>query len=149
MSIITNDENYGYDDELHYYYLKEKALSTLVGNANLINIWNDAEGRLKRQAQLLHEKLIESAYNGKLIRFRHKDIIEYNIFLNQHGEVDAILRALIVIAELSDDMDWDKLILTEETKWFSSILRACADAGVYFRGEINYEVPEDEYRVDY
>lgn len=149
MAIITSNENYGYDEDLHFYYLKEKALTTLVGNANLINIWGDAAVRLKKQAALLHTKLTESAYNGKLTRYRHKDIIEYVIFLNEHGEVDAIIKALTIIAELSDDIDWDKLILTEETKWFNSILQPCADAGVYFRGEINYEVPEDEYRVDY
>lgn len=149
MALITDNENYGYDEDLHYYYLKEKALSTLVGNEKLIDIWGNAESRLKRQAELLHTKLTESAYNGKLIRFRHKDIIEYSIFLNQHGEVDAIVRALTLIAELADDIDWDKLILTDETKWFASILQPCADAGIYFRGEINYEVPEAEYRSGY
>ena len=118
MSIITDNENYGYDEDLHFYYLKEKALSTLVGNEKLIDIWGSAEVRLKKQAMLLHNKLTESAYNAQTERFRHKDIIEYKIFLNEHDEVNAIIKSLTLIAELSDDIDWDKLILTEETKWF-------------------------------
>jgi len=149
MAIITDNENFTYDEDERFYYLTEKALETLVGNANLINIWNNAPSRLKKHGRLLKNKLVKSAYNSNKKRFRHRDVIEYKVYLNQFEEVNAIIDALVIIAQLSDDIDWDKLILTNETKWFSSILSPCVDAGIYFDGYIKYEVPEDEYRVGY
>lgn len=148
MALIEN-EDLAYDQEEHFYYLKENALSTLVGNANLINIWDNPQDRLKKHGRLLKNKLVKSAYNSNRKRFRHKDIVEYRIFLNQYDEVNAIVDALVIIAQLSDDIDWDKLILTNETKWFSSILSQCIDVGIYYDGYTRYEVPEDEYRVGY
>ena len=148
MPIVSN-ENIKYNKEEHFYHLTEKALSTLLGNSNLINIWVDAPNRLIKQGRLLKNKLDQSAYNEKPVRFRNKDIIEYNIFLNEMNEVETITKALVMIAELSDDIDWDKKIISDETKWFESILSPCRDSGIYFQGQICDEVPEDKYRVGY
>ena len=146
---LTTDENVAYDEDGHYYYLTEAGLTKYTGYEELISLWKNPANRLKTHGRQLHNKYIQSAYNGKLTRFRHRDIVEYAVFLDEHGERDAIIQALTDMIEATYDTDWDRTLFQGEAKWPSIILQPLADAGVYFRGEIHYEVPEDEYEVGY
>lgn len=138
------------DEYEHLYYLTEAGLAEYVVNgAELINDWNPADKRLLSQARLLHEEYTKSAYNVQQKRYRHKDIIEYRIAKNEYGEREAIRKALVLFAEVSEDTDLDRYIMSGEKNFPRSILAPLINAGIYFRGKILDYVPEDEYEVDY
>jgi len=151
--MITTNEYIQYDTTAHYYYLTEAGLVYYTGYTDLIELWDINSGavarRLQNHGRQLHNKMIQSAYNGKRLRFRHRDIIEYMVFNNENNERDAIIQALTDMIEATYDTDWDRTLFQGGVKWPSVILQPLADAGVYFKGEIHYEVPEDEYEVGY
>lgn len=146
--IITN-EYVEYDTTGHYYYLTEAGLINYTGYDELIALWKNPTKRLKTHGRQLHNKYIQSVHNTKPERFRHRDIIEYNIAQNEFGEREAIIQALTDMIEATYDTDWDRTLFQGEAKWPSVILQPLADVDVYFRGEIKFEVPEDEYGVGY
>lgn len=148
--IITN-EYVEYDTNGRFYYLTEAGLTNYTGYSELLSLWKNPTRRLKMQGRQLHNKMIHSGYNGKPLRFRHRDIIEYIIFKNKNNERDAIIQALTDMIEATYDTDWDRTLFQGEAKWPSVILQPLADAGVYFRGEFPFQaaVPEDEYEVGY
>jgi|LGVF01.2.fsa_nt_gb hypothetical protein len=146
MAIVT-DEYLAYDTDERFYYLTELGMIHYTEYNELVDLWN-APQRLKLQGRLLHQEYTKSAYNGKQLRYRHKDIIEYNIYLDGYGERDAIIRALVMFVEAVYDSDMDREIL-QGKPFPMNLLIPLIDSGVYFSGEYHYEVPEDEYRVDY
>lgn len=146
---LVQDEYFEYDSDKHQYYMTEAGLTKYVTNGeSLVALW-DAANRLKLQARLLYREYTKSAYNGNLIRYRHKDLVEYSVFKNEYGEVEAIKDALINFAEIVSDSELDRNILDGSAQFPYSILDPLADAGVYYRGKIIGYVPEDEYRVGY
>ena len=149
---LTTNEYVKYDSDGHYYYLTEAGLIFYTGKNYLLDLW-DVNGltshRLKTHGRMLHNKYIESAYNGNILRYRHRDIIEYMVFLDEHGERDAIIQSLTEMVYASENIDWDKKIQVGEAQWLPMILQPITDAGVYFQGQINYIVPEDEYEEGY
>jgi len=149
--MITTNEYVKYDTEGHYYYLTEAGLTEYTGYSELLSLWNNPTRRLKTQGRQLHNKMIQSAYNGNILRFRHRDIIEYTIFKNDNNERDAIIQALTDMVEATYDTDWDRTLFQGEAKWPSVILQPLSDAGVYYRGKLQLQggVPEDEYEVGY
>jgi hypothetical protein len=149
---IVQDEYLKYDSDGHYYYLTEVGLIKYTGKDYLLDLWDInglTEQRLKTQGRMLHNKYIESAYNGNILRYRHRDIIEYMVFKDEHGERDAIIQSLTEIVYATEDMDWDVKVRIGQAEWLPMILQPISDAGVYFQGQINYIVPEDEYGVGY
>ena len=147
--MIITDENVKYDTDGHYYYLTEAGLIKYTGYEELLELWKNPANRLKTHGRQLHNKYIQSAYNGNIKRFRHRDIIEYSVFKNNNNEREAIIQALTDMIEATYDTDWDRTLFQGEAKWPSIILQPLADVGVYFKGEISFEVPEDEYEVEY
>ena len=146
---LVQDEYFKYDSTKHHYYMTEAGLAKYVINGEkLVDLW-DAAKRLKLQARLLYQEYIKSAYNGNIIRYRHRDLIEYAVFKNQYGEVEAIKEALINFAEVVADSELDRNILDGTAKFPESILQPLSDAGVYYRGKIIGFVEETEYRVGY
>ena len=152
MALIDN-ENVKYDTEGRYYYLTEAGMIKYTGKEYLKDLWENNAGatalRLKTQGRMLHNKYIESAYNGRELRFRHQDLIEYMVYLNANGEVNAIIQSLTEIVYASEDIDWDKKIRVGQVEWLPMILQPISNVNVYFTGEIIDEVPEAEYRVGY
>lgn len=148
MALVQN-EYFKYDSDKHQYYMTEAGLAKYVTNGEqLVALW-DAANRLKLQAGLVYRKYIKSAHNVNLERYRHKDLIEYRVFLNNYGEVDAIKEALINFAEVVNDSELDREILAGTAELPYSVLDPLSDANVYYRGHICDYVPEDEYRVGY
>ena len=147
--MIITDEYVAYDTDSHYYYLTEAGLTKYTGYEELIALWKNPADRLKMHGRQLHNKMIQSAYNGKPIRYRHRDIIEYSIFKNENNERDAIIQALTDIIEATYDSDWDRTLFQGIANWPSVILQSLADAGIYYRGDTKFVVPEDEYEVGY
>ena len=149
---IVQDEYLKYDSDFHYYYLTEAGLIYYTGKDYLIDLWDINGGtalRLKTQGRMLHNKYIESAYNGNLLRYRHRDIIEYMVFKDEHGERDAIIQSLTEIVYASEDIDWDKKVRVGQAEWLPMILQPIADVSVYYTGKLTHIVPEDEYEVGY
>jgi len=148
MALLQN-EYVKYDSDRHFYYLTEAGLAEYVTNGEeKVDLWDGAH-RLKLQARLLHNKYIASAYNGNYKRFRHRDLVEYAVFKDENGERDAIIEALTNFAEVVGDSELDRNILDGTAQFPESILQPLYDVGVYFRGRICGEVPEDEYEVGY
>lgn len=147
--IVTN-EYVAYDTAGHYYYYTEAGLAKyVISGEELIKLWKQPLKRLKLQGRLLHNKMVKSAYNGKLERYRHKDIIEYNVYLDLYGERDAVLEALTNFAEIVSDSELDRDLLDGTAVWPESVLSPLRDAMIYYTGEIFQIVPEDEYQVGY
>ncbi len=147
MAILVS-QYWAYDTDGHYYYLTEAGMIKYTGYKELLDLWKNAQQRLKLQGRLLHQEYTKSAYNIKPKRFRHKDIVEYCVYKNENGEVNAIVDALVNFVEAVYDSELDREIL--QGKPFPQVLlQPLVDSGVYFRGETHYEVPEDEYLVGY
>lgn len=150
---ILEDENLKYDEDGRYYYFTEAGMIKYTGKEYLVELWEISQGatahRLKTHGRMLKNKYVKSPYNGKLPRFRHSDLIEYFVFLDQRGEREAIIQSLTEIVYASEDIDWDKKVRVEEVKWLSMILQPISTVGVYYTGKLIGEVPEDEYQVGY
>lgn len=151
--MIVEDENLKYDAVNRFYYFTEAGMIKYTGKEYLVELWEISQGeaarRLKTHGRMLKNKYVESPYNGTVPRFRHRDLIEYFVFLDQHGERDAIIQSLTEMVYASEDIDWDKKVRVEEVKWLSMILQPISTVGVYYTGKLIGEVPEDEYQVDY
>ena len=146
---ITTDEFVEYDEDNHYYYLTEAGLTKYTGHEELLAVWHNPVERLKSQGSLLHRAYIKSAYNQNKPRYRHRDIVEYRVFLDEHGERNAIIEALTNFIEVTYDSDLDRLILKGEVQFPQSIIDPLIDSGIYYTGFINSYVPEDEYEDGY
>ena len=145
--MIKEDNYLKYDYTQHYYYLTELALTELTSVAS--NIWGtDTKQRLKRMGRLLHREQTKSVHNAKPVGMRHIDLIEYKIFLDEKGEREAILNALLTFAELAEMNEHD-LVVLEGGKLSSSIITELRNANVYTEGEIVGYVPSEVYRVGY
>ncbi len=148
MAIVT-DNFVAYDTVGRYYYLTEAGLIEYTGYQELIDVWKNPAQRLKLHGRQLHSKMTKSAYNGKSPRYTHKDIIEYNVYLNECGERNAIIEALTNMIEATYEDEWDRTLFSSNPVWLDVILDPLHDAHIYYTGEILQVVPEDEYQVGY
>lgn len=148
MAIETN-EYIKYDSTNRYYYFTPTGAESLAGLDSVV--WGDyTEKRLKRIGRLLRDFYIKSRFNKKELRYRHRDIVEYNIYKNEYGEYEAIKDAMINFIDLAEQMDLDLNYLDGTVKELpKSITDPLYNAGIYDKGELTTPVPEDEFRVDY
>jgi hypothetical protein len=151
---IETSKFWEYDLNGHFYYLTVAGAEEYTGY-DISTRWKNASKRLKKQGRDLHRFLTTSAHNVKPIRYRHKDIIEYFIFLNPNDEQQAVIDMLSEIVEWAWEEDGDKKQYEDKyvdgngSKMPQSVIDIGKTAHLYFKGEIHYEVPEDEYRVGY
>ena len=145
--MIQETEYIKYDMEGHFYYLTEAGLTELTDVEP--DLWNKTSKRLKTQGRLLHQDMVDSRYNGKPILCRQDSLIEYKIFLNKYNEVEAIQKALIIFAELSEYDDLDLKYRNGEKRLPNTLLQPLRNANIYFKGELIGFVPEEEYRNGY
>ena len=145
--MIETNDYVAYDLDGHYYYLTEAGLTVLADIP--ANLWANAQRRAKRQGKMLYDFYTSSGYNGNRERYRHKDLIEYKIFKNEHNERQAIIDALVYLAEESEYDELDLKLRNGEVKWPISIINPLHSCGVYFAGEMLGYVPLEEYRVGY
>mgnify|MGYP000912347387 CR=1 FL=1 len=147
---IEISTNWAYDNEGHFYYLTTAGAEEYTGY-DVSTAWHNSDKRLYKQGQILHEWLTNSAYNGKQPRYRHRDIIEYQIFLNSNDEQRNIIRMLTELVEATYDTDWDRIMYEEDGSYRMppSVISIGRNSGLLFKGEVHYVVPEDEYRVGY
>ena len=154
--MIVQDTFMKYDDDGHFYYLTVVGAKEYSGYDVDTNWKNQsAEMRLKRHGRLLHRFLTRSAYNGKNDRYRHQDIIEYFIYLNVNGEREAVKQMLTELVIWTEEADGDKKQYEDKyvdgsgSKMPQAIKIEGITSGLYYTGELQYIVPEDEYRVGY
>ena len=148
--MIETNNFLNYNAEEHFYYLTEAGMTEYTGHTELSTIWGKrTEITLIKMARELHNFITKSRYNGKPLRYRHKDLIEYAIFKNEQGEVQAIVDALVMMIELDWDIDWFRKLLNDEVSWPNSITNPLYNVLLYFRGELLGCVPEDEYQEGY
>ena len=152
MAIVT-DEYIEYNTTNRFYYFTEAGLIKYTNREYLIDLWEINQGatarRLETQGRMLKNKCTNNVNNNNYPRYRHRDIIEYNIFKDELGERDAIIQSLTEMVYASEDDDWDKKIRLGQTEWLPMILNPVSNVGVYFTGKIPFVVPEDEYEVGY
>jgi hypothetical protein len=98
---------------------------------------------------MLYDDYTFSVYNNRELRYRNIDHIEYNIYLDEKGEREAIIRALTLLAIASDDTDLDVDIRSGEKSLPEHIRKPMKRAGIYFKGQYYGYVDEDVWRVDY
>lgn len=148
MAISTNNF-VGYDEDKHFYYLTEQGAVQYTGKQHIIDVWQNAEWRLKNMAELLHTALTSSRYNDKPLRKRYRDHVEYLIAQDENGERDAVVRALTLFVLVADDFDRDLDVMAGEKDIPESILRELRNAGLMWKGDYTGEIAEDEWRVGY
>jgi|LGOV01.1.fsa_nt_gb hypothetical protein len=146
---ILQDEYVKYDSEKHYYYLTETGAIHYTGKQHIVNLWKNPQWRLKNMGELLYDDYMNSVYNHKQERYRNLDHIEYEIYLNEKGEREAIIRALALFAIAADDNDLDIDVMSDEKLITKSIQKPLRRVGLYFRGEYSGYVDADVWRVDY
>jgi hypothetical protein len=146
---ITQNDYVLYDSDEHFYYLSEAGAIHYTGKTHIPNIWKNAQWRLKNMGRLLYDDYTHSVYNNKELRYRNIDHIEYNIYLDEKGEREAIIRALTLFTIASDDIDLDVDVMSGEKPLPEHIRKPMRRAGIYFRGQYNGYVDEDVWRVDY
>lgn len=145
--MIETNEYINYDETEHFFSLTEAGLTELSDVEP--NVFSNPQKRLKTQGRLLHEFYTRSAYNENLERYRHVDNIDYKVYLNNYNEQTAIKRALVLFAELSDYDDLDLRIRSGEATFPQSIISVLQTGGVYIKGELQGEVPEEDYYNGY
>jgi len=154
--MIVQDTFMKYDTVGRFYYLTVAGAKEYTGYDVDTNWKNPtASMRLIRLGRMLHRFLTKSAFNIKNDRYRHQDIIEYFIYLNANGEREAIKQMLIELVIWAEEEDGDKKQYEDKyvdgngSKMPMSIIVEGVTSGLYYKGEIEFIVPEDEYRVDY
>lgn len=146
---IVQDEYVKYDTDGHFYYLTEAGVVHYTGKTHIPEMWGNAQTRLKDMGEILYDDYTMSVHNHKQLRYRNIDHIEYNIYLNENGEREAIIRALVLLAYAADDIDLDVDIRYGEKQLPNNIRKPMRRAGIYFKGEYSGYVDEDVWRVDY
>ena len=151
MAIETNDY-LKYDTDGHFYYLTTVGIEFYTGydvSTEWVNPSSDI--RAKKQGRQLKRWLIESPYNAQGVRRNNEDIVEYIIFIDSNKERQNVIDMLVEYAEASYDDDWDRMPYEENgtMKMPPSVVSIGKTSGLRYLGKRLYEVPEDEYRVDY
>lgn len=145
--IDTTSDNYlEYDYNEHFYYLTIAGVSEYTGYDYLQVVESNFDKKLKKMGRALHLKYTESAHNQIDNRYKHKDIVEWTVWKNQHGERQAIIQSLVNMVELDNDTEWFRDVYAG-AEWPQFILQPIQDVGIYYRGEFIGAVPEDDYAL--
>lgn len=146
---IVQDENILYNEKERFYYLSEAGAIKYTGKTHILSLWENPSWRLENMGRLLADDYKRSVYNHRKERYRNVDHIEYNIFLNERGEREAIARALGLFAIAADDYDLDVDVMAGEKMIPHVIQKPLRQAGLYFQGRYSRPVDEDVYQVGY
>lgn len=144
---IETSTNLLYDTTEHFYYLSEVGAETLADIT--VGDWFNSK-RLKRMGRMLHQVYTNSVYNGKRKYYNHYELTDYMVFKNENNEVTAIQNALVTFADLAELNNTDLDYLDGTIKQLpNSIIDFLKPSLVYFKGEREGYVPEDEYYNGY
>jgi hypothetical protein len=149
MAVLTN-EYVEYDTTGHFYYLTEAGLIEYTGYEYLVNIWKNPKSTLKKMGRKLHNLYTDSYHNNKSKYSKHRDLIHYNIYLDENNERQAIINALAYMIELEEDIpSWFKKLLAGEIGWPNTIISILKQANVFVVGEMSGSIDEDDYESGY
>lgn len=142
-----------YDSKRKYYYLNENEAQELSGYQDLTRAGID-KNRLKKHGKLLMSWLTDNMYNEEHPkRKKPRDWVLYRIHKNSNNEKALIEDMLVELIEWDYDVDGTRKIY-EDGSSYNDIMPFTVKSmgyksGLKFDGDIIYEVPEDEYEVDY
>ena len=147
--MIVISEFVAYDTTEKFYYLTEAGIEEYTGYDYIKSVWKNTDKTLLKMGRALHSLYTDNYHNNKPIYFKHRELIEYNIFKNENGERQAIINALAYMIDIQEDSDWFTMYLLGEVEFPKPIKNMLKNVNVLVYGEMKGYVPEDEYEVGY